>query len=258
MLRCGARKAPRIGQGLDRACARVMQRAMRPVAAGAMARLRGIQQRDRCAKRLLLFKSCLQVLETACRMGAMQGAFAHRLAGDVMGFDQVEHLCRRRREGCVQPHPLALPQRIANRLWRQPEPRVHQPDIATGTAMADCFSLQQQDRRALSGCCQGCGTAGEAAPQNAKVNGGFPCEYIRFKGFLRAVAPQIPISVHGALRLPRIVQQVTARLPMAKRAVPFRRPSDPIRRRPASPSVRVPGSGHARHARPHRCSPSRG
>ena len=59
MLHRSACQTAGIGQRLDRARARIMQRTMDPFSPGACARRRRIQQRDRRPQCLLLFESGL-------------------------------------------------------------------------------------------------------------------------------------------------------------------------------------------------------
>lgn len=111
-------------------------------------RLGAVQQLHRGADGAQLGVAAAQILHAGGRMGAVQGAAGHRLAVDAVLFDPREH----QGGGAGQQGRQAVAgigaEMGVDVLGRQPEARVHQPDIAAGAAAADLCRLDQLHRGA--------------------------------------------------------------------------------------------------------------
>ena len=134
----------RIGQGLDRARARVMQGGAKGAAAGARAGRGGIQQRDIRTARLPLRGTFFERGLSARIGGAMQGACGLRLARHGVARDQIPDQRRGLRECLQQSGAVVRPCAGDQVIGHQPQPGIDQPDIAPRSALTYCACLQHR------------------------------------------------------------------------------------------------------------------
>jgi hypothetical protein len=130
-------------------------------------------------------------------MGAMQRSRARRLAAHAVPLDQREDQIRRGGQNGIQFRPGLPAQLLLDLIGRHPQTGIHQPHIASRSAMTDRLGFQQPDFRAPLHGVQGGGAAGEAAADDHQIGYGM---------FIQRRCPQIRAGRHPPEILFRLVE----------------------------------------------------
>ena len=145
-LQRGARQAPRIAQGLDRAGAPIPQRACVHIGAQFGRRVRSAQDQHRDSPHPPLRSAALDILESPVADRAMQSSGAFRLAQNAVAIDQFKDQVRRIAKHTKQTLSVVCAQRCDNLIRGHPHTGIDQADVASGSAESDILRFQDDDR----------------------------------------------------------------------------------------------------------------